>query len=136
MLWIKAFHIISVICWFAGIFYLPRLFVYHAMSDDSISRERFKVMERKLYNGIMTPSAIATLLSGIWLLSYGFWGHWMVAKLCLVALVLIFHLWCGHVIKQFAAELNDHSHRFYRFMNEVPVLALIPIVILVVVKPF
>lgn len=136
MLWIKAFHIIAVISWFAGIFYLPRLFVYHAMSEDRISQERFKIMQRKLYNGIMTPSAIATLGSGLWLLSYGFWGNWMIAKLILVLAVLIFHLWCGTVIKQFAQDRNTRSHRFYRVMNEVPVLALIPIVILVVVKPF
>ncbi len=136
MLWIKTFHIISVISWFAGIFYLPRLFVYHAMSEDRISQERFKIMQRKLYNGIMTPSAIATLGSGLWLLSYGFWGNWMIAKLILVFAVLMFHLWCGTVIKQFAQDRNTRSHRFYRVMNEVPVLALIPIVILVVVKPF
>lgn len=136
MLWIKAFHIIAVISWFAGIFYLPRLFVYHAMSEDRVSQERFKIMQRKLYNGIMTPSAIATLGSGFWLLSYGFWGNWMIAKLVLVLAVLIFHLWCGMVIKQFAQDRNQRSHRFYRVMNEVPVLALIPIVILVVVKPF
>ncbi len=136
MLWIKAFHIIAVISWFAGIFYLPRLFVYHAMSEDRISQERFKIMQRKLYNGIMTPSAIATLGSGLWLLSYGFWGNWMITKLILVLAVLIFHLWCGTVIKQFAQDRNTRSHRFYRVINEVPVLALIPIVILVVVKPF
>jgi putative membrane protein len=136
MLWIKAFHIIAVISWFAGIFYLPRLFVYHAMSEDHISQERFKVMQRKLYNGIMTPSAIATLGSGVWLLSYGFWGNWMLAKLALVLLVLVFHIWCGLVIKQFAQNQNTRSHRFYRVMNELPVLALTGIVILVVVKPF
>ena len=136
MLWIKAFHIISVITWFAAIFYLPRLFVYHAMSDDEISNQRFKVMERKLYNGIMTPSAIATIVLGGWLLSYGFWGNWMIAKLVLVALVLVYHGWCGHTLKQFRLDRNTHSDRFYRIMNELPVLMLIPIVILVVVKPF
>lgn len=136
MLWIKALHIIAIICWFAAIFYLPRLFVYHAMSEDEISRERFKIMERKLYNGIMTPSAIASVLSGLWLLSYGFWGTWMILKLCLVACVIAFHVWCSITMKRFAADQNQHTHRYYRFMNEVPVLALIPIVILVVVKPF
>ena len=135
MLWIKAFHIISVISWFAGIFYLPRLFVYHALSEDSISQERFKIMERKLYNGIMTPSAIATLGSGAWLLSYGFWGNWMIAKLCLVLLVLVFHIWCGLIINQFKRNQNQRSHVFYRVMNEAPVLLLVAIVILVVVKP-
>ncbi len=136
MLWIKAFHIIAVICWFAAIFYLPRLFVYHAMSDDEISKERFKVMERKLFNGIMTPSAIATIASGLWLLSYGFWGNWMIAKLCLVLLILVFHIWCGVTLKRFANNANTHSHKFFRVMNEMPVFALIAIVILVVVKPF
>ncbi len=141
MLWIKAFHIISVITWFAAIFYLPRLFVYHAMANDELSIERFKVMESKLYNGIMTPSAIATLVFGVWLLSYGsfgYWlsGKWMIAKLCLVAITLVYHCWCGYTIKQFKANNNTHSHRYFRLMNELPVFLLIPIVILVVVKPF
>jgi len=136
MLWIKAFHIISVITWFAAIFYLPRLFVYHAMCDDEISNERFKIMESKLYNGIMTPSAIAVLVFGFWLLSYGFWGNWMIAKLILVALTLAYHGWCGYTIKQFKNGSNTHSHRYFRLMNELPVFFMIPVVILVVVKPF
>jgi len=136
MLWIKAFHIISVVTWFAAIFYLPRLFVYHAMSEDEISKQRFKDMERKLYNGIMTPSAIAAIVFGAWLLGYGFWGNWMIAKLVLVGIVLIYHGWCGYTLKQFRLDRNTHSHRYYRLMNELPVLLLIPIVILVVVKPF
>ena len=136
MLWIKALHIISVITWFAAIFYLPRLFVYHAMSEDELSNERFKIMESKLYNGIMTPSAIATLVFGFWLLSYGFWGKWMIAKLGLVALTLVYHGWCGYTIKQFREGNNKHSHRYFRFMNELPVFMMVPIVILVVVKPF
>ena len=136
MLWIKALHIISVITWFAAIFYLPRLFVYHAMSEDQVSNERFKLMERKLYNGIMTPSAIAVVVFGFWMLSYGYWGNWMIAKLALVALTLIYHGWCGYTIKQFRLDQNTHSHRYYRMMNELPVFFMIPIVILVVVKPF
>jgi putative membrane protein len=136
MLWIKAFHIISVITWFAAIFYLPRLFVYHAMSKDQISIERFKVMERKLYNGIMTPSAVAVIVFGFWLLSYGIWGTWMVVKLVLVALTLIYHGWCGYTIRQFRLDQNTHSHKYFRLMNELPVFLMIPIVILVVVKPF
>ena len=136
MLWIKAFHIIAVICWFAGIFYLPRLFVYHAMSEDTISRERFKIMQRKLYNGIMTPSAIATIVLGFWLMTYGFAGTWLWIKLALVALICVYHLWCGYTIKQFANDKNTHSHRYYRIMNELPVLLLVPIIILVVVKPW
>ncbi len=136
MLWIKAFHIIFVITWFAAIFYLPRLFVYHAMAEDEVSNERFKTMERKLYNGIMTPSAIGVLVFGFWLLSYGFWGNWMMAKLALVVVTLIYHGWCGYTIKQFHNDQNTHTHRYYRFMNELPVFTMIPIVILVVVKPF
>ena len=136
MLWIKALHIMAVISWFAGIFYLPRLFVYNAMSDDTISQERFKVMERKLFNGIMTPAALVTLATGFWLLSYGFWGNWMIVKLVLVAAVVIYHIWCWLVIRHFAANRNKKSHVYYRVLNEVPVLMMVPIVILVVVKPF
>ncbi|MGH1541309.1 MAG: protoporphyrinogen oxidase HemJ [Arenicella sp.] len=135
-LWIKAFHIIAVICWFAAMFYLPRLFVYHAMSEDQISRERFKVMERKLYRAIMTPSMVATLALGFWLLSYGISGGWLYAKLALVALLVVYHFACGHLLKQFANDNNQYSHKFYRYFNEAPVLILITIVILVVVKPF
>ena len=136
MLWIKSFHLIFMVTWFAGLFYLPRLFVYHAMSEDEISNQRFKIMERKLYNGIMTPAAIVTLASGFWLLSYGFWGKWMVLKLLIVAAVVVYHIWCGIVIKRFAADQNQKSHVYYRVLNEVPVLMMVPIVILVVVKPF
>lgn len=136
MLWIKAFHIITVITWFAAIFYLPRLFVYHSMSDDQVSIDRFIIMERKLYNGIMTPSAIATIIFGFWMMSYGYWGNWMIAKLCLVALTIAYHAWCGYTIKVFREGRNTRSHKFYRIMNELPVFTMIPIVILVVVKPF
>lgn len=136
MLWIKAFHIIAVICWFAAIFYLPRLFVYHAMCEDQISNDRFKIMERKLLNGIMTPSAIATIVFGGWLLSYGaFWGTWMTIKLVLVGLVLVYHGWCIYTVRLFKQDQNTRSHVFYRVMNELPVLALVAIVILAVVKP-
>ena len=98
MLWIKAAHIVAMVSWFAGIFYLPRLFVYHSLSDDEISNDRFKIMERKLYYQIMTPSAIATIVFGLWLLTY--WGlpNWMIAKLFFVGLMLIYHIWCGVVI--------------------------------------
>jgi Predicted membrane protein len=136
MLWIKSFHIIAVICWMAAIFYLPRLFVYHAMAEDEISKERFKVMERKLFKGIMTPSMIATWVFGLWLLSYGFWGNWMIAKLVLVFGMTAYHGWCGATIKRFANNEITHGHVFFRWLNELPVLLLIPIVILVVVKPF
>lgn len=140
MLWVKAFHIISVVCWFAGLFYLPRLFVYHAMSEDQTSRERFKVMERKLYRGIMTPSMIATVVFGFWLFSYAPAGYlsqgWMHAKLTLVALLIAYHFYCGYLMRRFRDDRNEHSHVFYRWFNEVPVLFLIAIIILVVVKPF
>jgi len=136
MLWIKALHISFMVTWFAGLFYLPRLFVYHAMSKDAISNERFKTMERKLFYGIMTPGAVLTVFFGGWLLSYGFWGNWMIAKLILVAVLIIYHIWCGVIVKQFKYDQNRHSHVFYRFFNEVPVLFMFAIIILVVVKPF
>ena len=139
MLWVKAFHIIAVITWFAGLFYLPRLFVYHAMAEDSPSRERFKTMERKLYRGIMTPSMIATLVFGIWLLYLNpAWLKmgWMHAKLTLVVLLIGYHHVCLAYMKKFAADANTKSHVFYRWFNEVPVIFLIAIIILVVVKPF
>ncbi|TVP93198.1 MAG: protoporphyrinogen oxidase HemJ [Pseudomonadaceae bacterium] len=138
-LWIKAFHIIAVVTWFAGLFYLPRLFVYHAMSDDQTSRERFKIMERKLYRGIMWPSMVVTVLLGFWLLKLApAWmqAGWMHAKLALVLLLIIYHFACGRMLRQFASDTNRHGHVFYRWFNEAPVLALLGIVILVVVKPF
>lgn len=135
-IWLKALHIIAVICWFAGLFYLPRLFVYHAMSEDSIGRERFKTMERKLYRGIMTPSMIATLVLGGFLMTYGIGGLWLHIKLTLVLILVVYHFYCGYLIKQFANDANRHGHVFYRWFNEFPVLLLIAIVILVVVKPF
>ena len=140
MLWVKAFHIIAVICWFAAIFYLPRLFVYHAMSDDKTSIERFKIMERKLYRGIMTPSMIATVGLGIWLLTYNpsyyFSQGWIDAKLTLIVLLVGYHFYCGHVLKQFRDDKNTKSHKFYRVINEIPVFMLFAIVILAVVRPF
>lgn len=138
-LWIKALHIVSMVCWFAALFYLPRLFVYHAQSEDSISRERFIVMERKLYRGIMGPSMIATLVFGIWLLFLNpgwLQQGWMHAKLTLVVLLIGYHHMCGAQLKRFARGENTRSHKFYRWFNEVPVLFLLLIVILVVVKPF
>lgn len=140
MLWVKAFHIIAVICWFAALFYLPRLFVYHAMSDDKTSLERFKVMERKLYRGIATPSMVLTIVLGFWLISYNVQGYmaggWLHAKLTLVAVLVAYHFYCGHLRKVFAEDRNERSHVFYRWFNEFPVLLLVAIVILVVVKPF
>ena len=140
MLWVKAFHIIAVITWFAAIFYLPRLFVYHADAEDTTSRERFKIMERKLYRGIMWPSMVATVVLGLWLLSYNLNYYlsagWVHAKLFLVVTLVIYHLYCGHLMKVFRADLNTRSHVFYRWFNEIPVLILVAVVILVVVRPF
>ncbi|ABC32894.1 predicted membrane protein [Hahella chejuensis KCTC 2396] len=140
MLWIKAFHIIAMVCWFAGIFYLPRLFVYHAMSEDEISKERFKIMERKLYRGIATPSMVITVALGLWLLSYNFSGYlaqgWMHAKLTMVIALIGYHFYCGHLLKVFKEDRNQRSHVFYRWLNEAPVLVLVGVVIMVVVRPF
>lgn len=140
MLWVKAFHIVAVVCWFAAIFYLPRLFVYHAMAEDQISRDRFVIMERKLLNGIGTPSAIATVLLGLWLISfngaYYMSSGWMHAKLALVLLLLVYHGICYRFFLDFRAGRNQRTHVFFRYFNEFPVLLLIAIVILVVVRPF
>lgn len=137
MLWIKSLHIIFMVTWFAGLFYLPRLFVYHAMSDDSISQERFKIMERKLFYGIMTPGALLTIVFGVWLLhGYGMTGGWLHAKLSLVLALVIYHIYCGKLLVDFKHNRNQHGHVFYRWLNEIPVLALIAIIILVEVKPF
>ncbi|MBV2205617.1 MULTISPECIES: protoporphyrinogen oxidase HemJ [Stutzerimonas stutzeri group] len=139
-LWLKAFHLISIVCWFAGLFYLPRLFVYHAMSDDAPSRERFKVMERKLYRGIMLPSMVATLAFGIAMAALNptlfTGGGWLHVKLALVLLLIGYHHMCGAQLKRFARDENVRGHVFYRWFNEVPVLFLLAIVILAVIKPF
>ena len=141
MLWVKAFHIISVVTWFAALFYLPRLFVYHAMSEDEVSNARFKIMERKLYRGIMTPSAIIALVLGIWLMSFYplealLSMGWLHAKLALVIALFFYHGKCGRIIQAFAINDNQRSHVYYRWFNELPVLILIAVVILAVVKPF
>lgn len=140
MLWIIAFHIISMVTWFSGLFYLPRLFVYHSMASDSISIERFKIMERKLYYGIATPGAILTILFGIWIISFNpqnymhmFWLH---LKLGLIFLLIVFHIYLGLLLYDFKKNRNKHSHTFYRIMNEIPVIFLIVIVIFAIVKPF
>jgi putative membrane protein len=141
MLWLKALHLIFMVTWFAGLFYLPRLYVYHAMSSDEISNERFKVMERKLFFGIMTPGMISTFIFGIWMLVDYAWAlysasAWLHIKLALLALMLIYHYYCGVWLFDFKHGRNRHSHIFYRWMNEVPVLFLVGIIILAVVKPF
>ena len=143
ILWIKALHIISFVSWFAALFYLPRLFVYHAMADksDTVGIERFKVMERKLYRGIMNPAMIATIVFGIWTLylygmEYFRASGWLHTKILLVVLLIGYHHICGAHMKRFAKDSNQKSHVYFRFFNEVPVLLLIAIVILAVVKPF
>lgn len=138
MLWVKAFHIIFMVTWFAGLFYLPRLFVYHTLSEDSVSRERFKVMERKLYYGIMTPGAVLTIGFGMWLWLGWFRGAggWLHAKLALVLMLIAYHLWCGKLLRDFRHDRNTKSHVWFRWFNEFPVIILIAAVILVVVKPF
>lgn len=139
-LWLKALHIVSMVCWFAGLFYLPRLFVYHAQSEDTVSKERFGLMERKLYRGIMGPAMIATLVFGVALIylnpSIFTQGAWIHAKLTLVVLLIGYHHMCGAQVKRFARGENTRSHVFFRWFNEVPVLLLLAIVILVVVRPF
>ncbi|HEV7394773.1 MAG TPA: protoporphyrinogen oxidase HemJ [Burkholderiales bacterium] len=137
MLWIKAFHVVFMVTWFAGLFYLPRLYVYHAATDDAVSSERFKVMERKLYYGIMTPGAVLTIVSGLLLwLGYGVSGPWLHAKLGFVVTLIVYHLWCGRLLAAFRADRNRHTHVWYRWFNEVPIVILSVIVVLVVVKPF
>jgi protoporphyrinogen IX oxidase len=140
MLWIKAFHIVAVISWMAALFYLPRLFVYHTMSEDSISRERFKIMERKLLRGIANPAMIAVFVFGGWM-SYLGWSYystqgWYWSKLALVGLITVYHHLCVRYFKQLRDDKCSKSHVFFRWFNEAPVLMMIGIVILVVVKPF
>jgi putative membrane protein len=140
MLWAKSFHVIFMTTWFAGLFYLPRLFVYHATSDDPISNKRFKVMERKLFYGIMTPGAVLTIIFGLVML-HGYAGEaygrsiWLHAKLGLVVLLVIYHIYCAKLVNDFKHDRNTKSHVFYRWFNEFPVLLLVVIVILVIVKP-
>ncbi len=136
MLWIKALHIIFVTSWFAGLFYLPRLFVNHAMVTDVATSERLKSMERKLYR-FMLPLAILAITFGLWLwLVYGITGGWLHAKLILVAVLMLYHFYCGKLVHDFKDDKNLRSHIWYRWFNELPVVVLTLIVILVVVKPF
>ena len=136
MLWIKALHIIFVISWFAGLFYLPRLFVNHAMETNEAALARLTLMEHKLYK-FMLPLAILALVFGLWLwLVYGITGAWLHAKLVLVAGLVAYHFYCGKLMRDFQASKNTRSHIWYRWFNEIPVLVLFFVVILVVVKPF
>lgn len=143
LLWLKAFHVVVVVAWFAGIFYLPRLFVNHAMAEaegDRASVERLKVMERKLYR-FMGPFALLTAVLGIamiWVYGLTFLktSHWLHAKLVLVVLLYAYHGWLGRLVKRFARDQNTKGHRYYRVINELPVLILVGVVVLVIVKPF
>jgi len=139
MLWVKALHIVFLVTWFAGLFYLPRLFVYHAQAADREGSERFKVMERKLFFGIMTPGAVLTIALGLWLwLGYGIGAGtgWMNAKLVVALLLIGYHVWCGMLLVDFKRDRNTKGHVWYRWFNEVPVVLLLAGVVLVVVKPF
>lgn len=137
MFWVKSLHVIFMVTWFAGLFYLPRLFVYHAMAEDTVSRERFKVMERKLYWGIMAPGAVLTIVFGTWLwLGYGITGGWLHAKLAVVALLIGYHLYCGKLLGDFASDRNTRTHVWFRWFNEIPVVFLAATVVLAIVKPF
>jgi putative membrane protein len=138
MLWIKAIHVIFMVTWFAGLFYLPRLFVYHAASDDAAGNDRFKIMERKLY-AIMTIGAVVTVVFGLWLLFAYWWpptAGWLQVKLVLVVLLIAYHLYCGHLVRVFRDDANRRSHVFYRWFNEFPALILIAVGLLAIVKPF
>lgn len=141
MLWLKASHIIFMVTWFAGLFYLPRLFVYHAMADagDATGIARFKVMERKLFWGIMTPGGAVTAITGLWLVALNwqtyFADNWLSIKLALIVPLVAYHIWCGALVKRFAADANTHSHKWYRLFNEVPTVLLIAIIVLAVVRP-
>ena len=135
MLWVKAFHIIFVTSWFAGLFYLPRIYVNLAMAKENIERERLLLMSHKLYR-FMTPLAVLALAFGLWLwLGYGITGGWMHIKLLLVIFLVAYHFYCGHLLTLFKQGRNTHSHVWYRWFNEIPVLMLVAVVILVVVKP-
>ena len=140
MLLLKSLHLIFMVTWFAGLFYLPRLFVYHAMSSDDISIDRFKIMERKLYYGIMTPGAVLTLIFGVWLAVVNGWNHYMIqawfqVKLLLLLILISYHVYCGKLLQDFKHDRNRHSHTWYRWYNEIPVIFLIAIILLAVYKP-
>ncbi len=139
MLIIKALHIIFMVAWFAGLFYLPRLFVYHAASHDHATQSQFKIMERKLFWMIMTPAAIVSSALGLWLLSENlstYLSHrWMIAKLILVAVLWLYHLFCGYLVRLFKKNRNPFSSTFYRFFNEVPTVLLVSIILLAIIQP-
>ena len=140
MLWLKSFHLIAVVAWFAGLFYLPRLFVYHAMAEDATLDACFKTMERKLFWAIMTPAASLSLITGLWMLALHWQAYmqqlWIMVKLFLLVPLLLYHGYCGSLLKRFAANKNTHSHVWYRWFNEAPTVFLVAIVLLAVIKPW
>jgi len=140
MLWVKAFHVIFMVTWFAGLFYLPRLFVYHAVTEDETGYDRFVVMERKLFI-IMTIGAVFTAVLGFWMMGVYAWeaysqSVWLTAKLVLVALLVAYHVACLKIVRDFRNKANRHGHVYYRWFNEAPTVLLIAIVLLAVLKPF
>lgn len=140
MAYVKALHVVFVVCWFAGLFYLPRLFVYHAENETTDSNELLKTMERRLYRGIMTPSAALATVFGAWLI-YVYWDSyvtatWFWTKIALVLALIGYHVWCGQIVRQFASDRNQRTHVFYRVFNEAALLFLLAIIILAVAKPF
>jgi protoporphyrinogen IX oxidase len=139
MLWIKSLHVVFMVTWMAAIFYLPRLFVYHAQAlaeGDSRGDARFKIMERKLFWGIMTPGGVLTLASGLILwFFYGITGAWLMWKLLFVIALIVFHALCFGYLRAFREDRNTKSERFFRLINELPVLALVAIAILAIAKP-
>ncbi|MGP1678709.1 MAG: CopD family protein [Burkholderiales bacterium] len=137
MLWIKALHIVFMVIWFVGLFYLPRLFAYHSMAEDSAGSECFKIMESKLYYRIMTPGAVFTIVFGVWLWRvYGFAGGWLDAKLVIVSALVLYHLYCGRLLADFKHDRKAKSYSWYGWFNYMPVIFLVAGVILAVVKPF
>ena len=139
MLWLRALHIIFVVCWFAGLFYLPRIFVYFAASEDNATRAQLAVMSRRLYR-FVTPFMVLTVVFGVWMITlapdYYLKATWLWLKLAGVAFLIVYHFQCGRYVKAINEDSVSHSHVFYRFFNEVPVLFLFAIVFLVVLKPF
>tara|TARA_B100001996_G_scaffold248899_1_gene192902 strand:- start:2078 stop:2503 length:426 start_codon:yes stop_codon:yes gene_type:complete len=141
MLWFKALHLIFMVTWFAGLFYLPRLFVYHAMSNDKISIDRFKIMEKKLFYGIATPGGLLTIIFGFCLLVINGISNyndqiWFWLKMILILILVLYHIYCFFLLQDFKYNRNKHSHIWYRWFNEIPVAILVGIILLAVIKPF
>ena len=139
MLWVKAFHVIFMVTWFAGLVYLPRLYVYHAKTKDKTVSEQLKVMEHRLFYYITTPGGLLTIIFGAWLMSFNYTAYshmmWLHIKLILVATLVIFHIFCGKWLLEFKYDDNKHSEKFYRIVNEYPTIILIVVIILAIVKP-